>query len=132
MFNKNSCINLGISSIQPYNMFHSEELRNEARLPVIEFRHFRLFAMTVYLNLFWIDLGKPTTIQVLVIPKISKCFITRNFLISTRAYGFEVFRSLNSKADHLVNWDLVSLIHGSMDANKFFSESPCVSHKIST
>lgn len=31
---------------------------------------------------------------------------------------FEVFRSLNSKADHLVNWDLVSLIHGGMDANQ--------------
>ncbi|KXT36033.1 hypothetical protein ABHY77_03815 [Bacteroides uniformis] len=28
--------------------------------PVIEFRHFRLFAMTVYLNLFWIDLGSTT------------------------------------------------------------------------
>ena len=32
--------------------------------------------------------------------------------------AFEVFRSLNSKADHLVNWDLVSLIHGGMDANQ--------------
>ncbi len=31
---------------------------------------------------------------------------------------FEVFRSLNSKADHLVNWDLISSIHGDMDANQ--------------
>ncbi len=28
---------------------------------------------------------------------------------------FEVFRSLNSKADHPVNWDLTLLIHGDTD-----------------
>ena len=31
---------------------------------------------------------------------------------------FEVFRSLNSKADHLVNWGLVSSIHEDMDASQ--------------
>ena len=29
-----------------------------------------------------------------------------------------VFRFPYNKADHLVNWDLVSLIHGGMDANQ--------------
>ena len=40
---------------------------------------------------------------------------------------FEVFRSLNSKADHLVNWDLVSLIHGDTGAN----QAPCLNHLVS-
>ena len=61
MFNKNSCINLGI--IFPVNHIICFILRNfgmKQDCPVIEFRHFRVFAMTVYLNLFWIDLGSTT------------------------------------------------------------------------
>lgn len=61
MFNKNSCINLGI--IFPVNHIICFILRNfgmKQDCPVIEFRHFRLFAMTDYLNLFWIDLGSTT------------------------------------------------------------------------
>ena len=54
-----------------------------------------------------------------VIPKISKNFITQvSFLLKLAHMAFVEFRSLNSKADHLVNWDLVSLIHGGMDANQ--------------
>ena len=32
--------------------------------------------------------------------------------------AFVEFRSLNSKADHLVNWGLVSSIHEDMDASQ--------------
>jgi len=39
----------------------------------------------------------------------------------------EVFHSLNSKADHLVNWDLAFSIHGGMDAN----QAPFLSHLVS-
>jgi hypothetical protein len=39
----------------------------------------------------------------------------------------EVFRSLNNKADHLVNWDLAFSIHEDMDANQALFQSHLVS-----
>ena len=61
MSNKNSCINLGItfSFYDVIGLIH-RSFGMKQDCPVIEFRHFRLFAMTVYLNLFWIDLGSTT------------------------------------------------------------------------
>jgi hypothetical protein len=57
--------------------------------------------------------------HVFVIPKISKNFITQvSFLLKLAHMAFVEFRSLNSKADHLVNWGLVSSIHEDMDASQ--------------
>ena len=61
MSDKYSCIYLGV--ILSVNYIISLILRNfrmKQYRSIIKFRHFRLFAMTVYLNLFWIDLGSTT------------------------------------------------------------------------
>ena len=58
MSNKNSCINLGI--IFPFNHIISFILRDfgmKQDCPIIEFRHFGFFPMTVNLDLFGINFG---------------------------------------------------------------------------
>ena len=58
MSNKNSCINLGI--IFPFNhiiSFILRDFRMKQDCPIIEFRHFGFFSMTVNLDLFGINFG---------------------------------------------------------------------------